>query len=103
MLTALPSLLGWAPRWQTGGGGQRHLAALPAVQATLTPGVRKQLDRIGERHAALLEQLGGDAMNRLAPAEMARLNKELSDLEPVVEALAELQRKQEEVSCCHTI
>eukprot|EP00887_Chlorella_sp_A99_P003068 scaffold9.g3068.t1 len=90
---------------QAGGalGGHRPFAAaaadaLPAdALLSLTPGVRAQLDRIAERHAQLLEHLGGDAMNQLSPAEMAKLNKELSDLEPVVEALEELQRRQQEL------
>lgn len=35
---------------------------------------------------------------RLSPSEMARLNKELSDLEPVVEATQQLRAKRTEVS-----
>ncbi|GAB4822374.1 hypothetical protein N2152v2_009420 [Parachlorella kessleri] len=44
-----------------------------------------------------LQEVGGDNMTRLSPQEIARLNKELSDLEPVVEALTRLRAKQAEL------
>ena len=37
------------------------------------------------------------AARRLTPADMARLNKELSDLEPVVDSIQLLQAKRQEV------
>lgn len=37
-------------------------------------------------------------MNRLPPADIARLNKELSELGPVVEALAQLDARREELA-----
>ena len=46
--------------------------------------------------------LAGPALHnytaRLSPADMARLNKELSDLEPLVESLKQLRAKRTEVS-----
>ena len=40
--------------------------------------------------------MGGDNLSRLPAQDIARLNKELSELEPVVEALAGLRAKQAE-------
>lgn len=48
-----------------------------------------------------LQEVGGDNMTRLSAQDIARLNKELSDLQPVVEALAQLRSKQEEVNDLH--
>lgn len=60
--------------------------------------MERQLERIVARHAQLLSEVGGDNMARLGAQDIARLNKELSDLEPVVEALGQLRTKQAEAS-----
>ncbi len=46
---------------------------------------------------AAAQEVGGDNLTRLASQEIARLNRELSELEPVVEALGMLRAKQAEV------
>ncbi|KAL4447668.1 hypothetical protein ABPG75_004887 [Micractinium tetrahymenae] len=117
VVTLLPSLLGWRP--PVGGLLPRQVApfaAAPFAAAlphaafstlsdgiTITPAIEAQLERIRQRHGELLQQLSGDAMSRLSPADMARLNKELSDLEPIVEAVDALQAKRSELEGLQTL
>ncbi|KAL4856868.1 Peptide chain release factor 1 [Chlorella vulgaris] len=119
VLTTLPSLLGWQPHGapnpgvgcsrRRGSAGRaasgfcmRTAASVSSLElsdrVTITPAIEAQLLRIQQHHADLLQQLSGDAMSNMAHTEMARLNKELSDLEPVVAAVQQLQAARQEAA-----
>lgn len=111
MVTLLPSLLGWQPptgcllpRHARRGGAAAAASLLPPAafstlsdRISITPAIEAQLERIRQRHDELLQQLSGEAMSQLSPADMARLNKELSDLEPIVEAVDAWRAKRSEL------
>ena len=64
----------------------------------MTPAIEARLQAICDRHAQLVAQLGQLDASSMGHAEMALANKELADLEPVVEAVGELRAKRREVS-----
>ncbi|KAK9818328.1 hypothetical protein WJX72_010686 [[Myrmecia] bisecta] len=87
LLTSL-RCLGETGSFSSGAGSLR-----PAV----TPAIRAQLQRIKERHASVIAQLSGSVAD-MPPQELVALNKELSELEPVVEALDSFDSLQKEIA-----
>lgn len=104
-----PSLLRTAPRtlpslssWHTSrtfslpfhASSYSTLVSTPSV----TPAIEARLQHICDRHAQLVTQLGGPDAAALTPQEMGKLNKELSDLESVVQAVEEWRHIKAEVA-----
>jgi len=68
-----------------------------AENLRVTPAIEARLQHICDRHAALVKQLGDPASASMPPQEMAKLNKEASDLEEVVIMVEAWRSTQREV------
>ncbi|KFM23188.1 Peptide chain release factor 1 [Auxenochlorella protothecoides] len=74
----------------------RATSSLPGTPH-LTPAIQGRLDEIAARHAALVRDSLAPSFSRLPPQEMARLARDIAELEPVVEAAARLARRRAEL------
>ncbi|KAL0038242.1 hypothetical protein WJX79_009887 [Trebouxia sp. C0005] len=63
----------------------------------ITPAVEVQLHRMRQRHGELCRQLADESAAQLTPKQLSQINKELSTLQPVVDALRILSEKRQEM------
>lgn len=70
----------------------------PALRARVTPAIEGRLREIEARHASLVEQSLAPEFASLTPQEMARLQRDIAELEPVAEASRRLAAKRGELA-----
>lgn len=96
----LPSLKSWHSSYYSFGPQfyrQKGYSTL-AETLTVTAGIESRLQHICDRHATIVRQLGAHDASSMSPQEMAKLNKEASDLNDVVCMVEDWRRAKQEVS-----
>lgn len=78
-------------------GHLRRFSAAGQTSPRMTPAIQAQLQRMHQRHTELCAQLSGESPADLLPKQLQQVNKELSSLQPVVEALRILSEQQQEL------
>lgn len=82
IMKGFPSLSGWNQLQRKCMGGSSSSSS--SSRSMISIGMEERLERICRRHEELVEQLMGDRTS-LTPQQLAKLGKEASDLEDIVE------------------
>lgn len=85
-------------KWlQYGRRQQQNLSTSGHSSPRITPAIEVQLQRMRQRHTDLCHQLAEESAAQLNPKQLGQLNKELSTLQPVVDALSILAKQRQEI------